>query len=261
MSALDHARLIMGRLESKKAVVTGASSGIGRAIALAFAREGADVIISFRTARARAETVAAEIRALGRDAHVLQADFSEAGAAERLVTAARTQFPSIDIWVNNAGADILTGAGAALDDGGKLERLLAVDLEGTIRCCWGVVPVMRARGRGAIINVSWDLAVHGFPGRNPQMFAAVKAGVLGFSKALARDSAPEVRVNVLAPGWIRTAFADGAMDPAYLDARVSEIPLRRMGEPADVAPAAVFLASDEAAYITGQVLNVNGGLI
>jgi 3-oxoacyl-[acyl-carrier protein] reductase len=120
---------------------------------------------------------------------------------------------------------------------------------------------MRARGSGAIINVSWDLAMHGFPGRNPQMFAAVKAGVLGFSKALARDSAPEVRVNVLAPGWIRTAFADGVMDRDYLRARVDEIPLRRMGEAEDVAQAAVFLASDEASYITGQVLNINGGLV
>jgi 3-oxoacyl-[acyl-carrier protein] reductase len=248
-------------MNSRKAVVTGASSGIGRAIALAFAREGADVIINFRSSRERAEGVAAEIRALGRTVHLLQADLSEPGAAEQLVAAAAKLFPEIDVWVNNAGADILTGAAAELGDGEKLERLLAVDLEGTMRCCWAVVPAMRARGRGAIINVSWDLAVHGFPGRNPQMFAAVKAGVLGFSKALARDSAPEVRVNVLAPGWIRTAFADSVMDPDYLRSRVEEIPLRRMGEAGDVAHAAVFLASDEASYITGQVLNINGGLV
>lgn len=241
--------------------MTGASSGIGRAVALAFAREGADVILSFRGARDRAEAVVAEIHALGRKAHALQADLSEPGTADRLVAAALQLFPEIDVWVNNAGADILTGAAAELADGEKLDRLLAVDLEGTIRCCWGIVPAMRARGRGAIINVSWDLAVHGFPGRNPQMFAAVKAGVLGFSRSLARDCAPAVRVNVLAPGWIRTAFADRVMDPAYLEARLNEIPLRRMGEPADVAHAAVFLASDEAAYITGQVLNVNGGLV
>jgi 3-oxoacyl-[acyl-carrier protein] reductase len=251
----------MPRLNSRKAVVTGASSGIGRAIALAFAREGADVIVNFRSSRERAEAVLGEIRALGRVAHLVQADISKPGAPEEFVAAALKLFPQIDVWVNNAGADILTGAGAALEDGAKLERLLAVDLEGTMRCCWAVVPAMRARGSGAIINVSWDLAMHGFPGRNPQMFAAVKAGVLGFSKALARDSAPEVRVNVLAPGWIRTAFADGVMDRDYLRARVDEIPLRRMGEAEDVAQAAVFLASDEASYITGQVLNINGGLV
>jgi 3-oxoacyl-[acyl-carrier protein] reductase len=251
----------MARLQSRKAVVTGASSGIGRAIALAFAREGADVIVNFRSSRARAEAVAAEIRALGRVAHVLQADVSEPGAAAQLVAESLALFPQIDIWVNNAGADILTGDGAALDDDDKLDMLLAVDLEGTVRCCWGIVPAMRARGSGAIINVSWDLAVHGLAGRNPQMFAAVKAGVLGFSKALARDSAPSVRVNVLAPGWIRTAFADGVMDRAYLQSRVEEIPMRRMGEAEDVAHAAVFLASDEASYVTGQVLNINGGLV
>lgn len=251
----------MQRLQGRTAVVTGASSGIGRAIALAFARQGADLIVNYRSSRAAAEAVVAEIGTLGRTAHAVQADLAQDAAAESLAAAAARHFDHIDIWVNNAGADILTGTGAALDDAGKLEQLLAVDLEGTMRCCWAVAPRMRARGTGCIINISWDLALHGFPGRNPQLFAAVKAGVLGFSKALARDCAPELRVNVIAPGWIRTAFADAVMEQDYLRARLDEIPLRRLGEAADVAHAAVFLASDEAAYITGQVLNVNGGLI
>ena len=120
---------------------------------------------------------------------------------------------------------------------------------------------MQARGKGTIINMSWDLAIHGFTGRNPQMFAAVKAGVLGFSKSLARTCAPEVRVNILAPGWIQTAFADDIMEKEYYQARIKEIPMQRFGLAEDVANAAVYLASDEATYLSGEVINVNGGLV
>lgn len=242
-------------------MVTGASSGIGRAIALAFAREGADLIIGYRSSRERAQSVVEEIRGFGRSATAVAADLAQSGAPEALLAGARAVFSRIDIWVNNAGADILTGDAAQLTDAEKLELLLAVDLKGTIRCSWAVAPVMQQQGNGTIINMSWDLATHGFPGRNPQMFAAVKAGVLGFSKGLARECAPGVRVNVLAPGWIKTAFAEATMESAYQAARVAEIPLGRFGEAADVASAAVYLASDESRYITGQVLNINGGVV
>lgn len=251
----------MPRLQSKTAVVTGASSGIGRAIAVAFAREGADVIVNYRSSHERALKVVKEIQDLGRSSRAVAADLSQAGAVEVLLGAAQTAFPRIDIWVNNAGADILTGASGRVPDETKLEQLLAVDLKGTIRCCWAIAPIMHQQGGGTIINMSWDLAVHGLHGRNPQMFAAVKAGVLGFSKALAREWAPTVRVNILAPGWIKTAFTEMAMSHEYYSARVEEIPLRRFGEVEDVAEAAVYLASDEASYLTGQVLNVNGGLV
>lgn len=248
-------------LKGRKAVVTGASSGIGRAIALALAAAGCDVVVNYRASAAAAAEVVTAIRDLGVAGHAVQADVGDPAACADLVARSCALLGTPDIWINNAGADILTGAGARASDAEKLQRLLRVDLGGTIHCCWSVLPHMRTAGRGVIVNMSWDLAVSGLPGRNPQMFAAVKAGVLGFSRALAHDVAPQVRVNVLAPGWIRTAFAEHDMTPEYFEQRRREIPLGRFGAARDVAAAAVYLASDDACYVTGQVLNVNGGLI
>ena len=251
----------MSRLQGKTAVITGASSGIGQGIASSFAREGAHVIVNYNKSEQSARKVVEEIRAKGGKASAIQADISSQDGINRLLAESQTILGAIDIWVNNAGADILTGANASADDQQKLESLIAVDLLGTMNCCWSVLPCMQARGTGTIINMSWDLAIHGFTGRNPQMFAAVKAGVLGFSKSLARTCAPEVRVNILAPGWIQTAFADDIMEKEYYQARIKEIPMQRFGLAEDVANAAVYLASDEATYLSGEVINVNGGLV
>ncbi|HSR63955.1 MAG TPA: glucose 1-dehydrogenase [Gammaproteobacteria bacterium] len=250
----------MPRLEQKTAVVTGASSGIGRGIAMTFARECAAVVVNYKQSHDRAGAVVDEITAKGGKAVALQADVSSPDAIEEMITAATRELGGIDIWVNNAGADILTGAGAQLNRYEKLQQLIDVDLKGTINCCWAVVPHMQERGHGAIVNMAWDLAVHGFEGVNPQMFAAVKAGVLGFSRSLAKSVGPEIRVNVVAPGWIETAFAEEVMDRDYYDARIREIPAGRFGRPEDVAEAALFLVSDEASYITGEMIKINGGL-
>ena len=251
----------MARLRDKVAVVTGASSGIGRAIALAFAGEGARVVVNYNRSAQRAAGVVREIQDLSGQALAVQADIADADAPGRLIEAANAEFGRIDVWVNNAGADILTGRGARLTDGQKLSLLTDVDLKGTVRCCWAVAETMQRQGGGVIINMSWDQAVHGYPGTNPQMFSAVKAGVQGFSKSLAKSVAPAVRVNVLAPGWIATAFANDVMEDDYYAQRLEEIPLQRFGTPEDVAAAAVFLASDDSTYITGAVLNVGGGVV
>lgn len=250
----------MKRLENKTAVITGASSGIGAAIAQRFAEEGAEVVINYRSSRDKAEKVASGIEAAGGVAHILQADVSDPGAVASLVRQAESLLDHIDIWVNNAGADILTGALARQDDHAKLNSLLAVDLCGTMTCCWEVAPRMQAQPQGGVIlNMSWSQSLVGMAGRNPELFAAAKAGVIGFSKCLAKNLAPAVRVNVLAPGWIETAFAHECMPDDYRQNVLEGIPLERMGHPGDIAAAAVFLAAEDSAYITGHVLNVDGG--
>jgi 3-oxoacyl-[acyl-carrier protein] reductase len=247
-----------GRLDGLHAVVTGASSGIGRAIAEAYAAEGASVLVTHRASPDRAREVA---EAIGERALVVQADLGTRAACERLVGEARERLGRIDVWVNNAGADVLTGEAAAWDWERKLDLLLAVDLKGTIACSYAAGDLMRAQdGGGTIINMSWDHVTTGMAGDDPQLFSAVKGGVLAFSKSLARALAPEVRVNVLCPGWIETAFAEQS-DREFHRAVAQSTPLKRWGRPDDVANAALYLASPEAAFITGQAINVNGGVL
>jgi 3-oxoacyl-[acyl-carrier protein] reductase len=247
-----------GRLAGLHAVVTGASSGIGRAIAETFAREGAVVLLTHRASPERAREVA---DAIGEGARVVQADLAMRAGCERLVAEAREQLGRIDVWVNNAGADVLTGDAAAWDWERKLDVLLAVDLKGTIACSYAIGDVMRRQERGgAILNMSWDHVTTGMAGDDPQLFSAVKGGVLAFSKSLARRLAPAVRVNVLCPGWIETAFAEQA-DRAFHDSVAESTPLKRWGRPQDVADAALYLASPDAAFVTGQAINVNGGVL
>ncbi len=243
-------------LAGLRAVVTGASSGIGRAIALAFAGAGARVGIGFQRSSGAARALADE---LGSEHPLLQADLSTLDGCTAIVQDAFDAFGNVDVWVNNAGADVLTGDASRWPAERKLDALLAVDLKATIRCS-RLVATRMAPG-GCIVNLGWDHAtVDGLAGDDPELFAAVKAGVLGFSKSFARSVAPNVRVNVLCPGWIETAFGAGADRDFYAEVAAGT-PLGRWGRPDDVAGAAVWLASPAAAFVTGQAVNVNGGVV
>ena len=250
-----------GALQGRTMLVTGASSGIGRAIAQAAARAGADVALTYRENAAGARETRAAVEALGRKAVVFQLDLSDPAAIRAVGAATREALGRIDAWVNNAGADILTGDGGTLSDLQKLDLLLTVDLRGTMLASWEAAAVLGAQpDGGVIINMSWDHVLTGMEGRNPQMYGAVKGGVLAFSKSLARSLAPRVRVNVIAPGWIETSFGEG-LDAQRHREIAEATPLERWGTPEDVAGAAIFLASPAAAFITGQAILVGGGVV
>jgi 3-oxoacyl-[acyl-carrier protein] reductase len=249
------------RLAGLRTVVTGASSGIGRAIAEAFAAEGATVLLTHRASATAAEQVAEGITAHGGRALVVQADLSLPSASEDLVAEASESLGGFDVWVNNAGADVLTGRAAGWGWERKLDLLFAVDLKGTIACSRAAAEVMCAQpAGGAIINLGWDHSTSGMEGENPELFSAVKGGVVAFSRSLARSVAPAVRVNVVCPGWIETKFGR-EVDRDFHRSVTESTPLGRWGRPRDVAAAAVYLASPDASFVTGQALNVNGGVV
>ena len=253
--------LVSEPLTGRAVLVTGASSGIGRAIARACAAAGADVALTFRANEEGARDVEREIQAIGRRAAVIPLDLAVDASVRAVGPAARDALGRLDVWVNNAGADILTGSGAALSTIEKLDQLLAVDLRGTMLASWQAAAILGEQEEGGvIINMSWDHVLTGMAGANPQLFSAVKGGVLAFSKSLARSVAPRVRVNVLAPGWIETSFGASSNERLRRDV-VDSTPLKRWGLPDDVAGAAVFLASPAAAFLTGQTILVGGGVV
>jgi 3-oxoacyl-[acyl-carrier protein] reductase len=247
-------------LAGRVAVVTGSSGGIGRAIALELARQGADVLVHGHRRQKDAAAAAEEIRVLGRAASVVLADLSAAEVRQHFAADAWNWRGVVDIWVNCAGADVLTGEAAGWPFARKLQRLWQVDVEATIELSREIGRRMkdRAERTGVILNVGWDQSDQGMAGDSGEMFAAVKGAILAFSRSLAQSLAPEVRVNCLCPGWIRTAWGESAS--AYWQERAARQSLRgRWGTPADVARAAAFLASPAADFITGQAIHVNGG--
>jgi 3-oxoacyl-[acyl-carrier protein] reductase len=247
-------------LSGRRAVVTGASSGIGRAIALELSRGGADVLVHCRAAIEAAEDLRNECRGLGRRSEIVAWDFSLADPLPRFVEQVWTSWGPVDIWINNAGADVLTGADARLDFAAKLQRLFDVDIRSTLLLAREAGGRMRAAGSGVILNIGWDQAERGMEGESGELFAAAKNAIMGFTRSLALSLAPQVRVNCIAPGWIRTAWGANASE-AWQERVMRETPLARWGTPEDVAWLARFLVSDQAAYITGQVINANGGAV
>ena len=248
-------------LEGKGVVVTGGSSGIGRAIAKRCAAAGADVLLTYRANRAGAEDVVRELASTGRRLLVQRADITREEDIAELARRAREGLGRVDVWINNAGADILTGAASKLSPREKLGLVLDVDVRGTVLASWEAAKLMREQGPGGvIINMSWDHVALGMAGENPVLYSVAKGAVMSFSKSFAREVAPDIRVNIPAPGFIETAFGKDA-NPRFRDEVVALTPLRRWGTPDDIAGAAVFLASDDARFITGQMIMVNGGVV
>ena len=245
-------------LAGMTAVVTGSSSGIGRAIALKLAGAGADCLVHARQNAEGAEEVAEQIRALGRKCEARLVDLADVGGRKQLVEDAWQWNGSVDIWVNNAGVDVLTTEAVKLDFNDKLEKLWHVDVAAAVDLSRQIGELMKRRGRGCILNIGWDQAALGMAGDSGEMFAVTKGAVMAFSKSLAQSLAPEVRVNCLAPGWIKTKW--GQQASKYWQQRAErESLMNRWGSPEDVAVAALYLASPGAGYVTGQVLAVNGG--
>lgn len=240
--------------------MTGASQGIGRAIALELARAGADVVVHCRRSEQAAQVVAAECRTFGGQSDVLLADLSLAENLAGFVEAAWKVLRPPSIWINNAGVDLLTGPNANEPYPAKLQHLLDTDVRSTILLCRDVGNRLRAAGGGVILNIGWDQADRGMEGDSGELFAAAKNAIMGFTRSLAVSLAPEVRVNCIAPGWIRTSWGAQA-GPKWQERVLHETPLRRWGSPDDIACVARFLVSGEASYLTGQVINVNGGAV
>ncbi len=250
-------RQAAGSLEGLTAFVSGSSRGIGREVAFALAEAGACVAVHGRSA-ATAGEVAAALGEPGRHAGTFLGNLAEPGGAERLADEVVTALPALDIFVAVAGADVLTREAAAWSFDRKLEALLTVDVLGTIAMARRIGGAMQAGGGGSIVTVGWDQAEVGMEGDSGQLFAATKGAVMAFTRSLARSLGPAVRVNCVAPGWIRTAWGERASDVWQQRAR-REAMLGRWGEPGYVAGAVACLASPESRWITGQVLPVNGG--
>ena len=246
----------MTTLSGKKALVTGASRGIGRGIALAFARAGADVAIGYRRDTEAADSIRTEIETLGRRAALFAADVRNGEDVAAMVRGAHEQLGGLDIVVANAGVPTRFQPLHEVDPG-YWQRVLDIDLNGVFHTLHAALPFLREQQNGVILTVS-SIAADAC-GANGGPYVAAKAAVNALSKVVARENAKHhVRCNVIAPGLIATDIADGMME-AHGDAIVKAIPLRRMGTPDEVAQMAVYLAGDDAAWITGKVFRIDGG--
>lgn len=244
-------------LTGKTAIVTGGSRGIGRAVSLLLAREGANVAIVYAGNTAAAEETKQQAEALGAVAAVFQCDVADEQAVTDMVKAVKTQFGSVDILVNNAG---ITRDGLLMRmKEADWQAVLDTNLTGVYHCTKAVSKLMMKQRHGAVINLSSVVGETGNAGQ--ANYAAAKAGIIGFTKAVAKELASRnIRVNAVAPGYVETDMTAGLPDSAKED-MLRSIPLGRPATADDVAQAVLFLASDQARYITGQVLNVDGGMV
>ena len=251
-------------------MVTGSSSGIGRAIAIRLAQLGAKVILHGRTDSESIESVSKAISEIGGQSTKLLSDFSTIKSWDEFVDRAWAWQGNVDIWINNAGGDVLTGDWADRDMEEKLKYLVQVDVTSTLMLSRRAGERMKNSaaegddqtniepGSKSIINIGWDQAWQGMAGTSGELFSTTKGAIMAMTKSLAQSLAPEVRVNCIAPGWIKTKWGEQA-SPEWNSRAQAESLMKRWGTPEDVANAAAFLCSDQASFISGQVLRVNGG--
>lgn len=254
----DETALPSKLLRGRVAIVTGGSRGIGRATALRLAEAGADVVVNFIRDEAAAEEVARSARAFGVRALAVRADVAEVGQAAALVETTLESFGRVDVLVANAGI----WEGAAVEEMSEelWDRVVNANLKGTWAACRAVVPLMKRQRRGSIVIVSSTAGQRGEALYSN--YAASKGGQISFTKSLATELAPDIRVNCVAPGWVDTDLnTEVFSDESYKEKTIADIPLRRMATADDVALSIIFLASDWARHITGEVLNVNGGAV
>ena len=264
----------VGSLNSKRVLVTGSSTGIGRAIAVALGEAGARVVLHGRSISDELKSTAKRIEESGGQTTCVACDFS---SGEHDLESRLTEFADecwaawggIDILVNNAGGDVLTGAAAEWSFEEQLRYVLEVDVMGTLllsrifgaqmlQQCSKDNSTEQAQGSCSIVNVGWDQAAQGMAGDNGEMFATSKGAIMAMTRSLAQSLAPQVRVNCVAPGWIQTQWGEGASD-AWQQRAMSESLMQRWGKPEDVASLVTFLVSDQASFVSGQIIPVNGG--
>ena len=244
-------------LDGKTALVTGASRGIGRAVALCLAAEGARVAINYAGNVKAAEEVKSSVEAAGGTAILCQADIADSAAVEAMIADVVKEFGAIDILVNNAGITRDTLLMRMKDE--DFAKVLDTNLKGVFYCTKAVSKLMMKKRSGRIVNMASVVGLVGNAGQTN--YAAAKAGVIGFSKSAAKELASRgITVNAVAPGFIGTDMT-ADLPESVKEKMLTDIPLGRMGEPEDVANAVLFLASDQASYITGQVVNVDGGMV
>ncbi|MDM8528124.1 3-oxoacyl-[acyl-carrier-protein] reductase [Anaerolineales bacterium HSG24] len=247
----------MFTLTDKIAIVTGSSKGIGAAIAKTLAAQGAKLIINHRNSATEAETVAQSIIEIGGQATVIQADVSQASEAQALIKVGVKTYGQVDILVNNAGItrDNLIMKMKEAD----WDMVLKTNLSSAYHCSKAVIRPMLKKRYGRIINITSVVGLSGQAGQ--ANYAASKAGIIGLTKSLAREvGSRHITVNAVAPGFIPTALT-GVLSEEAVNSIVQQTPLGRLGKPEEVASAVAFLASDEAAFITGQILSIDGGLV